>query len=118
MLGGVIEILENMKVKNIIISKQYQENDCLKKVIQICKEKNINIIIVKAGDVLKIDKYLKFRILWPDEENKIEENQINNNSMVVRLEYFDFKILFTGDIEQIAEEAILEKYNFKNLLEL
>ena len=116
MLGGVIEILENMKVKNIIISKQYEENYCLKKVIQICKEKNINIIIIKAGDVLKIDKYLKFRILWPDEEYKIEENQMNNNSIVARLECFNFKMLFTGDIEKIAEET-LNEFNLNNLLE-
>lgn len=115
--GGVIEILENVKVKNIIISRQYEEIDCLKKVIQICKEKNINIIIVKAGDILKIDKYLKVRILWPDEENKIEENQINNNSIVARLECFDFKMLFTGDIEQIAERAILEEHSLNSLLE-
>ena len=115
--GGVIEILENMNVKNLIISKQFEENDCIKKVINVCKEKRINIIIVKSGDILKIDKYLKFRILWPDEKNNITENQINNNSIVARLEYFDFKMLFTGDIEQIAEGVILNKYNSNNLLE-
>ena len=114
--GGVIEILENISVKNLIIAKQFEENECFKKVIEICNKKKINIIIVKAGDVLKIDKYLKFRILWPSNEIKIEENQINNNSIITRLECFNFKMLFTGDIEQVAEKAILNKYNESILL--
>lgn len=115
--GGVLAVLESLKVKNIVISKQLEENYFLKKVIQICKEKQINIIIVKAGDILKIDKYLKIRILWPDEETIVTENQINNNSIVARLEYFNFKMLFTGDIEKIAEELILQKYINQNYLE-
>lgn len=114
--GGVISVLESLNIKNIIISKQFEENEILKKIIKICKDRKINIIIVKSGDVLKVDKYLKFRILWPDEKNIIEENQINNNSIVARLECFDFKMLFTGDIEKIAENALLNKYRENNLL--
>lgn len=40
----------------------------------------------------------------------ISENAINNNSLVAKLVYKDFSVLFTGDIEEIAEKAILEKY--------
>ena len=114
--GGVMEILENMKVKNIIIFKQYEENNLLKQVIEVCNKKRINIILVKAGDIIKVDKYLNLRILWPDEEDIIKENQINNNSIVARFEYFNFEILFTGDIEEVTEKVILNKY-LDNILE-
>ena len=40
---------------------------------------------------------------------------MNNNSLVFKFIYKDFSILFTGDIESIAEKEILEKY--KNDLE-
>ena len=49
-------------------------------------------------------------------KNMISENAINNNSLVCKLKYKTFSILFTGDIEEIAEKAILEKY--KNINEL
>ena len=44
-----------------------------------------------------------------------DENAINNNSLVCKLNYKKFSMLFTGDIEEIAEKAILTKYNQKSL---
>ena len=49
-------------------------------------------------------------------KNMISENAINNNSLVCKLKYKTFSILFTGDIEEIAEKAILEKYKNTNEL--
>ena len=40
----------------------------------------------------------------------IFDNAINNNSLVCKLIYKNFSMLFTGDIEDIAEKAILSKY--------
>lgn len=49
--------------------------------------------------------------------NIIYENSINNNSLVCKLIYKKFSMLFTGDIEEIAEKDILEKYkNNPNVL--
>lgn len=47
--------------------------------------------------------------------NMISENSINNNSLVCKLNYKKFSMLFTGDIEEIAEKSILEKYRKKAL---
>ena len=47
--------------------------------------------------------------------NMIYENAINNNSLVCKLKFKKFSMLFTGDIEEIAEKAILTKYNQKSL---
>ena len=49
--------------------------------------------------------------------NMISENAINNNSLVCKLKFKKFSMLFTGDIEEIAEKAILTKYNQKSLKE-
>ena len=43
-------------------------------------------------------------------ENKIKTNAINNNSLVCKLIYKNFSMLFTGDIEEVAEKAIVSKY--------
>lgn len=47
--------------------------------------------------------------------NMISENAINNNSLVCKLKFKKFSMLFTGDIEEIAEKAVLTKYNKKSL---
>lgn len=55
-----------------------------------------------------------FDIIWPFSDNMISDNSINNNSLVCKLNYKNYSMLFTGDIEAIAEKAILKKYS-KNL---
>ncbi len=113
---GVLYILQNMKVENVIIGKQIKDSDNYNRFIKIIKEKGINVHIVNAGKRLNIENNLYFDILWPDMENKINENILNNNSLICKLVYKDFSMLFTGDIEEIAEKAILKKYKGSQLL--
>ena len=113
---GVLYILQNMKVENVIIGKQIKDSDNYNKFIRIVKEKGINVHIVSDGKRLNIEKNLYFDILWPDMGNKINENVLNNNSLICKLVYKKFSILFTGDIEEIAEKAILKKYKDSKLL--
>ena len=47
--------------------------------------------------------------------NMISENAIYNNSLVCKLNYKKFSMLFTGDIEEIAEKSILQRYSKKEL---
>lgn len=71
-------------------------------------EKNINLVYVKASDKLKIDG-VTINILHPTKK-LITENFSNNNSIVCKLEYNSFSMLFTGDIEEMAEKEILKNY--------
>ncbi|MCI8655601.1 MAG: hypothetical protein HFJ48_07060 [Clostridia bacterium] len=56
------------------------------------------------------------QILWPNRE-QIQENVLNNNSIVAKLNYKNFSMLFTGDIEEIAEKQILQEYKNSEFLE-
>lgn len=105
--------MEKLKVKNVIISKQKEDSENFRVFLRIVKEKNIKVIIVKSGDKITFENELYMDILWPQEE-QIAENPLNNNSIVAKLVYKEFSMLFTGDIEEIAEKAILNKYH-KNL---
>ena len=75
----------------------------------IVKDKGITVIVVKKGNILNIEKDLKIKILFPSEE-LIDENILNNNSIVAMLEYKEINMLLTGDIEEIAEQKILNMY--------
>lgn len=114
-IDGLFKIMENLKVENIVISKQGEKSENFKKFITIVSKKKINLIIVKSGDYIKIDNYSYFEILFP-EESFIKENVLNNNSIVAKFISGDFSILFTGDIEKIAEERLIQMYSKTNKL--
>ena len=113
-VGGLLTILEEIKVEKILIAKQEEQSENYKRFLNIVKEKNIPVIIGKEGDKINIEKDLYLDILFPESE-QIEENMINNNSLVLNIHYNNFSMLFTGDIEEIAEKRIIEITNKSRL---
>lgn len=107
--------MKEIKVNKIIIGKQFENSDNYEEFLKIIKQKNIDVYITEAGERIIIEKNLYFDILWPDKENIINENILNNNSLVCKLIYKNFSILFTGDIEEVVEKAILNKYDKNEL---
>ena len=65
---------------------------------------------MEAGNRINIEKNLFFDILWPSKNETLSKNVINNNALVCKMVSKKVTMLFTGDIEQEAEEAILNKY--------
>lgn len=63
----------------------------------------------KHGDKINVDKHTNIQIIWPD-KTLLNENVLNNNSIVCKVNYKEKSILFTGDIEEIAEKEIVKKY--------
>ena len=107
---GLLVVMQNLKVNKVVIAKQLEYSDNYAKFVSIVKEKNIDVRVLKAGDRINIEKNLYFDVLWPDSNNLITENAMNNNAIVCKLKYKNFSILFTGDIEEVAEKQILELY--------
>ncbi len=108
--------MEELNVQNVIIGKQFESCENYMEFIKIAKQRNIKVHVVEAGKRVNMEKDIYFDILWPSSNNMINENILNNNSLVCKIVYRNFSILFTGDIEEIAERAILEKYQNTNVL--
>lgn len=109
---GLIEVIQKLNVKNVLISKQAYFCDEYRNIAGIINSKKINVIHVKQGDVLNIDKEVSLDIFYPPQ--KLEYDDLNNNSIVAKLKYNKFSVLFTGDIEK-SEENILNKYTNNDL---
>lgn len=107
---GIFKVLKKLNVKNVIISKQKEDSENFQEFLKIIRDNKTNIIIVKAEDKIQIEKDIVLEIFWPSEKIQIADNALNNNSIVGKIIYNKFSILFTGDIEEKAEKAILEKY--------
>ena len=110
MYGGILTVLEELKVSKVVISRQGENSENYKKFEQIVKDKKIKVMIVDKGDRLKIERNIYFDILWPKNDKLASENILNNNSIVCKLSYDKFSMIFTGDIEEIAEKQILNDY--------
>lgn len=53
---GLLYVMQNIKVKNVIISKQFEYNENYKKFLKIAKQEKINIKIANKGDKIYIEK--------------------------------------------------------------
>lgn len=107
--NGLIEVIKKLNIKNIVISKQAYFCDEYINIANIINSKKINVIHVKQEDNIKIDKTVYLKILYP--LKKLEYDDLNNNSIVAKITYNEFSILFTGDIEEKAEKKIVKLYS-------
>ena len=80
----------------------------------MARNKSIRVIELKANENIQLGEYITLEVIWPNVSKIIKENEINNESLVFNFKYYDFKILFTGDIEKIAEQEII-RLNKENL---
>lgn len=103
--------MKELSVGKILISKQGEESENFQKFKEIIKDKKIKVQVVNKGERLQIERNVYFDILWPDNSKLMSENVLNNNSIVCKLHYKNFSMLFTGDIEEIAEKEILKEHN-------
>ncbi len=115
---GLEAVIQNIKVKNIIVCKQASDSVLYQEIIKLCKKKNVNIITVKRGQTIKIDKYVHFQILHPG-DIMLDDGKggLNANAIVAKM-YCTIKnktttIMFTGDIEEKAEEELVKIYGDK-----
>jgi len=116
--NGILELLqrakeENMKISYLFLpeSVKYIMED-IKKVTEMEELANQNGTQVKyleQGDVVT-DGKLKFCCLYPGETEGVNLNkdERNNKSQVLFVEYKDFSMLLTGDVEKEGENEILQ----------
>lgn len=66
------------------------------------KEKKIPYHVLKAGDEVDFFDGVKFHVLGPVKviKNQKGNSDFNNNSIVGRLTYGKFSMMFTGDAEK------------------
>ncbi len=105
-LAGLLEVLKSYQVDQILTTGiEYTTPEYIAWQKEI-KDRNIPVKIAQAGQIIDLDK-AKMEILYPLEflqEKKIDN--LNNSSIVCRLEYGKNSFLFTGDIEEEAEQKL------------
>lgn len=100
-IGGMIDLIEsNLKIKHAFISEM-DTSENLEVFMAACHKKQIPVHKLVAGDKFLLDD-INFNVLAP----KINQGDLNNNSLVFLVKYKQFKALFTGDKEKESETGI------------
>lgn len=108
-ISGVMELLENqegIKIKQLYLSGQIPEDEKKENFIQKCNEQQIPVSFLKAGDICQ-DGQVKFEILYPARTDVITE--ANASSLIMKMEYYDFHALFTGDAQEEGERKAAQQ---------
>lgn len=110
-LGGMNAIFKNFKVDAIYDDGMPAGTGSYKNYLKQIKEKKIPYHVLKAGDEVDFFNGVKFNVLGPVKVIKDQKgnSDFNNNSIVGRLTYGSFSMMFTGDAEQEEEKTILGK---------
>ena len=103
--NGLLAVLENLDVKNVIFAKQQESCKEYEEFIERAKKNNSKVIIAKDGQTISIDKNTKIEII----QAGIKSDNLNNTSIIAKLVYGSFSMLFTGDAEVEQEQTLLKK---------
>lgn len=105
-IGGLPEVIKSFDVNNIYIPDISRDTEDYKKLLSAIKEKDLDKNITKAEDTLIDLDGLSFTALAPDEN--IDDDDLNNHSIVLKLTYKNNSFLFTGNAEAKSEQSIID----------
>lgn len=103
--GGLIEVLKRYDVGVFVWNGVPGETTAADYLMEVIKEKNISLISLAAGDVIRYDGS-DVKVLWPLSADAIKTN-LNETALVLELESNGKRALFTGDIGVKTENRII-----------
>lgn len=103
-IGGLPEVLANFPVKNVWSGPITYSNDYVKSFRAGVVAQRLTIQFPQPGDTFQLDDAL-ITVLGPVKKYYEDTNDL---SLVLMVEFGDTKFLFTGDMEQLAEDDMLD----------
>ncbi|MBQ7476895.1 MAG: MBL fold metallo-hydrolase [Selenomonadaceae bacterium] len=122
-IGGLEKLLKDKKftVKEVFDNGIASTSKLYLNYMTAIKENNVKHSTLKAGDTLNFGGNVKFEVLFPN-KNLVDEvnggkqkSDPNNESIVGRLHYKNFTMMFTGDAELKVESEIWQDNKDKAL---
>lgn len=118
-IGTFPAIIDTFEVKNFYSNGAIIDRKLSHLLVEKLKETDLQEIVLTKGDKIQIGE-VNIDVLWPnlseDEKYAIyyepgkTEKLINLSSLVMKLSYKDFSILFTGDIYKKGEKELVKEY--------
>ncbi len=107
-VGGLPAVLDNIRVDTVLDPGFIYRSKSYQRFLDLIERNKIKYHLARAGQVIDFAQ-VKAQILHPTSAFlEGEDCNINSSSVVFRMHYGKFSMLFTGDNEKEGEERILE----------
>lgn len=106
-IGGLKSVLDAYNADYLLLPDNSDPAE-FEELKRISETKGIKLHLCSAGEKIELDKNTYLIVLWTAKDYKSGAPSLNNGSLVLKLVYHDFDILFTGDIEKDAEIQLVE----------
>lgn len=104
-IGGLITILKAFPVKQVLDNGQAQSSKTYENFLTVIDQKNIAYKVAKRGQKINLDPRLEIDVLNPP--SVLFEDNLNENSIVLKITYGRVSFLLMGDAGKEAEKDLL-----------
>jgi len=112
-IGGLLPILKELKVKKVYYNGQHYNDGLLEEFFYIIKKKRIPLKYISYKDKVEYDG-VRFDVLNP----RIMKKNIDSNSLVFKVTYGNFGMLFIGDIGSDIQEELMREEIESDILQI
>ena len=112
-IGGADMVLDTYNVKNVVLPDATSTSKTFERMMDAIEAEKCGVIEATPEKTFTVGE-LTCTILAPISTSYTETNDY---SVVIRADYGETSVLFTGDAETHSEEEMLERYRFKGLLD-
>lgn len=104
-IGNMADVAENIEIKRFVTCENgdYELTDLYNDLIETLENKGVSVEYTKAGDKFAFGDLI-LNVVSP---TKVYDES-NNNSVALKVNYRDFSVFLSGDIESEAEQDILQ----------
>ncbi len=110
-ISGLITLIDNIKVNQLLVPSGFGENDVAKQLLDKADKLNIPVRKLSAGDVVDVSPDAQIEIFSPTESMAkiLTDKEENECSLVMRVTYGKTSILYTGDFGKKYEQLIINE---------
>jgi competence protein ComEC len=103
-IGGLIDVLEAMKVDTIAVNGRTNNTQTFKRFLDLITSTGAGYEELSTGDAFSIDG-VSFSVVAPDKDYAPDD--LDNTSLVILAQCYQTRILYTGDMEKEEENRLL-----------
>lgn len=103
-IGGFKTLVNEVDIGQVWDTHNDYQSKLYENILKKLNRDRIQIHIPKPGEIYELGE-LKFTILYPDSLHSVNARNINNASLVLRIDHRGNSFLFTGDAEEKAEKV-------------
>ncbi len=108
--SAAVEVIEAFDVRRVYVGPgfldQAKEKAAADQILQTMKRLHRPVEVMTQGRRIDLTPEIRLEGTWPPAGRSLDDN---NGSLVLRLRGFGRSVLFTGDIQQLAEQELIDR---------